>query len=211
MKKILMITALCAVIMASVGCKKNENVENNEVNNPNTNIEQPVEDNKEPEQPVEDNKEPEVVEPGTSEAYLDLEKVINGINEESKIQISAPFNMEIMPDASIAYLGISEEDYKNAVKVGVATESMMMPSNQSYCLLEVKEGTDVEALKQKIFDNCNPRKWICMGAEYVLVAGNNKYVMLAMGPKENCNNFLKAFESKTGKSEKVLERTAEEF
>ena len=23
----------------------------------------------------------------------------------------------------------------------------------------------MEALKQKIFDNCNPRKWVCVGVE----------------------------------------------
>jgi len=261
MKKILMITALCAVIMASVGCQNNENVDQ-EVNNPNTNIEenvnnnqeenkqpvednkepeqpvednkepeQPVEDNKEPEQPVEDNKEPEqpaednkepeqtvednnepeIVEPGTSQAYLDLEKIVNEISEKAEVQIAAPFNMEITFDAAFTYVGLSEEDYKNKVEVGVANESMMMPSNHSFCLLKVKEGTDIATLKQSIYDNCNPRKWICMGAEYVLVAGNGDYVMLAMSSKENCENLLKSFEAKFGKDDSVLQRIAEEF
>jgi len=213
-----------------------------EVNNPNTNIEenvgnnqeenkqpvedskepdqpvednkepdQPVEDNKEPEQPVEDNKEPEIVEPGTSQAYLDLEKIVNEISENAQVQIAAPFNMEITSDAAFTYLGLSEEDYKNKVEVGVANESMMMPSNHSFCLLKVKEGTDIAALKQSIYDNCNPRKWICMSAQYVLVAGNGDYVMLSMSSKENCENLLKAFESKIGKDESVLQRVAEEF
>ena len=249
MKKILMITALCAVIMASTGCQNNENVDQ-EVNNPNTNIEenvnntqegnkepeqpvednkepekpdvgdgaldipmdeQPVEDNNEPEQPAEDNNEPEVVEPGTSQAYLDLEKIINEINENAKVQINAPFNMEITAEAAFTYLGLAEEDYTKAVEVGVANESMMMPSNHSFCLLKVKEGTDIATLKQSIYDNCNPRKWICMSAQYVLVAGNGEYVMLAMSSKENCENLLKAFEAKFGKDASVLQRVAEEF
>ena len=241
MKKILMLTALCAVIMASVGCQNNENVDQ-EVNNPNTNIEenvnnnqednkqpvednkepeqpvednkepeQPAEDNKEPEQPVEDNKEPEVVEPGTSQAYLDLEKIVNEISENAKVQINAPFNMEITAEASFTYLGLAEEDYTKTVEVGVANESMMMPSNHSFCLLKVKEGTDIATLKQSIYDNCNPRKWICMSAQYVLVAGNGDYVMLAMSSKENCENLLKAFEAKFGKDASVLQRVAEEF
>ena len=231
MKKILMITALCAVIMASVGCQKNENVDQ-EVNNPNTNIEenvdnnqeenkqpeednkepeQPVEDNKEPEQPAEDEKEPEVVEPGTSQAYLDLEKIVNEISENAKVQINAPFNMEITYDAAFTYVGLAEDDYTNKVEVGVANESMMMPSNHSFCLLKVKEGTDITTLKQSIYDNCNPRKWICMSAQYVLVAGKGDYVMLAMSSKENCENLLKAFEAKFGKDTNVLQRVAEEF
>ena len=83
--------------------------------------------------------------------------------------------------------------------------------NHSFCLLKVKEGTDIAALKQSIYDNCNPRKWICMSAQYVLVAGNGDYVMLSMSSKENCENLLKAFESKIGKDESVLQRVAEEF
>ena len=51
MKKILMVTALCAVIMASVGCQNNEKVDQ-EVNNPNTNIEENVNNNQE------ENKQP---------------------------------------------------------------------------------------------------------------------------------------------------------
>ena len=263
MKKILMITALCAVIMASVGCNKNENVDQ-EVNNPNINVGEEL-DNKEPEvvepevvepevnepevvepevnepeviepevnepevvepevsepEVVEPEvsepevtepevSEPEVVEPGTSQAYLDLEKIINEINENAKVQINAPFNMEITSEASFTYLGLAEEDYTNKVEVGVANESMMMPSNHSFCLLKVKEGTDIAALKQSIFDNCNPRKWICMSAQYVLVAGNGDYVMLAMSSKENCENLLKEFEAKFGKDTNVLQRVAEE-
>ena len=272
MKNILMITALCAVIMTSVGCKNNENV-GTDLDNPNTNIgenvdngqegnkepekpvednkepekpvednkepekpvednkepekpvednkepEKPVEDNKEPEKPVEDNKEPEkpveddedFEEPEEkSEAYLELEKLVNGFVEDSKLELPVPFNMEITSQSSVTYVGLKSEEFDKSVEVGVAYESMMMPSNHSFCLLKLKEGADLTTIKQNIFDNCNPRKWVCMTAEYVYVAGKDNYVMLVMSTKENCENLVKTFENKIGKDDNVLQKVGEE-
>lgn len=255
-----MITALCAVIMTSVGCQNNENIESG-LENPEINVgenvdntqqgddkepekpvednkesekpaednkepEKPVEDNKEPEKPVEDNKEPEKPvednkEPekpvedddefeNKSEAYLELEKMVNDIVESAKVEINVPFTMEITADSSSTYVGLKSEEYEKNVEIGVAYESMMMPSNRSICLLRLKDGADLATIKQNVYDNCNPRKWVCMSAEYVYVVGKDNYVMLVMASQDECKDLAKAFESKVGKDDNILEKIGEE-
>ena len=70
------------------------------------------------------------------------------------------------------------------IEEGVFYESMMSPANQSYCLLKVKEGADVAALQQKVFDNANPRKWICVEASNVVVKSKGDLVILIMADTE---------------------------
>ena len=51
----------------------------------------------------------------------------------------------------------------------------------------------LEELKQKIFDNCNPNKWICMSAERVVVLDSGEYIMLAMTSQDKGDALIKAF------------------
>ena len=88
---------------------------------------------------------------------------------------------------------------------------MMSPANQSYCLLKVKEGADVAALQQKVFDNANPRKWICMTADRVLVMADDSYIMLAMGTQEACDALKTEFATLAGDDvREALDKTVNE-
>lgn len=41
----------------------------------------------------------------------------------------------------------------------------MTSSAYSLCLLRVKEGADIKAIKKDIKENVDPRKWICVGVD----------------------------------------------
>ena len=267
MKKLLMLTALCALVVSFTGCgnenTKNENL-NNEVNSgivvsplPEENQEtelkpegtetpdlkpeetqKPVEDlpatkpSKQPEVTTKPSKEPEAtstpdvpvtkpdenVETGTEknpddgideegpQLDAELDELVNYIVKQANIGTRALFNAMITADASSTYVGLTDTEYNSFVEKGIANESMMMPSNYSFCILKLKNGTNVDDVKQKIFDNCNPRKWICMGAQYVLVVDSGDYVALVMSTKENCQAISEALKNKLGTIGTTLER-----
>lgn len=136
----------------------------------------------------------------------ELEKIINSIVENAKIERYSLFNAMISANSSSTYVGLKSDEYTASIEKGMANESMMMPSNYSFCLLKVKEGQNVSELKQKIFDNCNTRKWVCMSTEYVLVADSGNYIVLAMGQQGECKAIYDALKAQFGTVGESLER-----
>lgn len=177
MKKFLVIGLAVALSACLVGCKDNEvqpNLNNGPVNN---------------------NQQSQVVN-GT--ATGDVSGDIITMMEKGNIMVNAPYQEYITAEISEAYVGLTQAEYEESIEEGVFFESMMSPANQSYCLLKVKEGADVAALQQKVFENANPRKWICVTADKVLVMADDSYIMLAMGPQEACAALKAEFEALAG-------------
>lgn len=60
-------------------------------------------------------------------------------------------------------------------------------------LLRLPEGADVEAAKQTLADNADPRKWICVEAESVIVENVGDVVLFVMGDSQTTNALQTAF------------------
>lgn len=75
------------------------------------------------------------------------------------------------------FLGLSDTE---SIKEAVYSEPMMSSQAYSVCLVRVKEGADVEKLKQDILKGINPRKWICVGADKVVVSNYGDVIALIM-------------------------------
>lgn len=193
MKKVL---AICLVLILSfvlVGCN-NDNVDDNNVNPPVS--ENQGNENQENDLPNEDEGSIENGESDENETVVDESRVdgkMTKLMEKAEIQVNAPMQDVIPADMSETYIGLTSGDFETYVVDSVFYESMISPANQSFCLIEVNDETKVEELKQKIFDNCNPRKWICMSAERVVVMNSGNYIMLAMASKDSCDALIPAF------------------
>ena len=59
--------------------------------------------------------------------------------------------------------------------------------------LRLPEGADVEAAKQTISDNADPRKWICVEAESVVVENVGEVILFVMGDTNTTNAIRSAF------------------
>ena len=44
-----------------------------------------------------------------------------------------------------------------------------------------------------LFDNADPRKWICVTAEKVVAVDSGNYILFVMGGTDLCDNLVKAF------------------
>ena len=210
MKKILVLCLALILCVALVGCKNNDDVviddgpvvDNQENDNLDGNEDLPDEDLGDEE--FEDEM-PEVDPNSAAGIVLDL--ITKG-----NIQVNAPWYEEIPMEMTEAYIGLTSGDFEAYVTESVFYESMISPANQSFCLIKVNDTSKVEELKQKIFDNCNPRKWVCMTAERVIVLNSGEYIMLAMASQDSCNSLIPAFEAKFGAENcgTILDKTVSE-
>lgn len=103
--------------------------------------------------------------------------------------VYGPVTMEIEAENMVYYFGVEIPDAEEAV----FSEPMMNANPFSVCLVRVKDGTDVEALKEEIKANADPRKWICVGVEDsdVRVESIGNVVLLVMA--ENSEKYTEAF------------------
>ena len=179
-------------------------VENKPVENKPTE-EKPVES-----KPVENNPVEELPAEKPAEILTkNATEILSEIITNSSFSVNAPFTQEIDSEMSLTTIGLDENQFNTYVDDAGMYESMMMPSNQSLCIIKLKDATKGSEVKQLVFDNCNPRKWICMSAEYVLVTDNGQYVMLIMSTKDNCNLLNNSFKNVLGSASEALERSAE--
>ncbi len=78
----------------------------------------------------------------------------------------------------------------------VRCEAGMGSQPYSIVVLNVPEGTDVEAVRADIEANANPRKWVCVEAEQVNVVANGNTILLAMASSTVCDTLVANFNAK---------------
>lgn len=185
MKKFLVIGLAVALSACLVGCKGDDVSQNIEQDNGN-------------------NQQKPVVGTATGDVSGDIATMM----VDGNVMVPAPYQDYITSETSEAYVGLTQAEFEENIEEGIFYESMMMPNNQSYCLLKVKEGADVASLQQKVFENANPRKWICVTADRVLVMADDSYILLAMGPQEACDALKVEFEKVAGSDvREVMDKT----
>jgi len=194
-------------------CTGSEHKEDNKTEQPSEDnkednkIEQPSEDSKEDnktEQPSKDNKEDDKTEqPAETKVLTD---VMTSIVTKAQAEVRAPMMEAIPADMSLGFVGIDTEDFNKYVSESVVYESMISPSTQSICIVKINDSSKVIELKQKVFDNANPRKWVCTSAEKVVVVESGNYILLAMAAVDKCDSIVTAFTEEFGSAGEVLSK-----
>ena len=96
---------------------------------------------------------------------------------------------EIPVDSAEYLIGTSDVEYTESFY------SMPMMNAVAYqcILLRLPEGADVEAAKQAIVASADPRKWVCVEAESVIVDNVGNVILFVMGDSKTTNALLTAF------------------
>lgn len=140
----------------------------------------------------------------------DMEAMLNTIY--SKLEDQLP-SLEIMKiDTSdesqvITYTGVTEP---NNIDKLVVSEPMMSSQAYSAMVIKVKDGADIEKMKQEILDNADMNKWICVSAEKLYVTNYGNIIFSVMSDDEWAtsvyNEFKNIINNQNGKE---LERTGD--
>lgn len=116
-----------------------------------------------------------------------IERVYAGIADfKSNTHIT-----QITDESAQYFLGLENLD---GIERAIASEPMMNVVPHSICLVQVRSGEDIDALKEKIHAGANPRKWVCVGVdpENVVVESHENLILLVMdnSPEQFVESFF---------------------
>lgn len=117
-----------------------------------------------------------------------MTKVYGSLSEDEKPMMLT--NIEVTDENIEMYLGTSDIEYEEAL----ASESGVGSIAHSVVLIRVKDSRNVEAIKEKIEDSVDPRKWICVEAEEVEVESKGNLILLVMSNEKTVDKIVKEFE-----------------
>ena len=103
-----------------------------------------------------------------------MSKVYADIPEDERPMMLT--NIEVNEENIEYYLGTADIEYKEAL----ASESGVGSIAHSVVLVRVADNADIKAIKTKIKENVDPRKWICVGVEEEDVIVKNKGNLIAL-------------------------------
>jgi len=120
-----------------------------------------------------------------------LEEIMEGIygsipEEELPMMLG---NIELTSENIEGFIGTADVKYTEAI----ANESMTGSIAHSVVLLRLENSNEAADAVQKIKDNVNPRKWICVEASKVIVKNRGNLVILIMSSDELAPKLEKNF------------------
>lgn len=142
---------------------------------------------------VEKIEEPDIPVEDDYTASAEMEALVNDLITRSEVQFAMPMASKILLANAPTFVGLSEELFSQYVVDSVVYEPMISPATSSMCIVKLSDDADVATLKQTVLQNSNPAKWVCTGAEQVLVMESGRYIMLVMSTPENCEALKTAF------------------
>lgn len=102
----------------------------------------------------------------------------------------ANFDSGEIPAESAEYLiGTAEVTYTE----GFYSVPLMNVVPYQCILLRLPDGADMDAAKQTLADSADPRKWVCVEAESVIVENVDNVVLFVMGDSQTTNALRDAF------------------
>ena len=158
--------------------------------------------------------------------FTNKEDIKSNVKLESAQDITKMFSSiyaslkDSLPDLETETIDISDdmmvEGYtglKSAENIELLVVSEPLMSSQAYSAvaIKVKNGTDIEAMKQEILNNIDMGKWICVSAEKIYITNHYNVIFFVMSDedwaKSVYENFKKFVSNEVGKE---LEKTGEE-
>lgn len=146
----------------------------------------------------------------TIKTSSDAKSMLKSITKSNDLPSSLEtFNVDVSDINKVtSFTGLKSNDNIEWI---VASEPMMSSQAFSAVALKVKDGSNVETIKQEILDNVNTRKWICVSADKLYITNNGNVVFFIMADTDWAkivyDNFKNYVNNDIGKE---LEKTSEE-
>lgn len=99
-------------------------------------------------------------------------------------------NMEVNEENIEGFLGTKDIEYEEVL----ASESMIGSFAHSVVLVRTKANADVEAIKETIQENVDPRKWVCVGVEKedVIIKSKGDLIIVIIVEDETARETLES-------------------
>ena len=134
-----------------------------------------------------------------------MEENINKIMEENPVEFMGgviPLDLEdVSEDALLAFESYTGLKTRELIKEGAVYEPMMGSQAFSLVLVRVADPAKAEQVARDMKTNIDPRKWICVQADQVMLAGYGDVVMFIMLDSalgKTAQSYVDAFEKVCG-------------
>ena len=118
-----------------------------------------------------------------------MTKVYADVPEEERPMMLT--NFEVTEENVENYLGTKDIEYEEAL----ASESAVGSIAHSVVLVRMKDGANIEEAKKKIEESANPRKWICVEADDVVVKNQGNLIILIMSSSNYTQKIENSFDN----------------
>lgn len=120
-----------------------------------------------------------------------LETIMEGVYADMDDKLPTVGNIELTKDNISMYLGVESLDFKE----GLVSEALINARAHSVALVRLNDGADIEKAKKEIKENANPRKWICVEAESVVVENRGNVIILIMSDEDLTKQMQENFQN----------------
>ena len=148
---------------------------------------------------------------GSFNTTKDIKTLINTINKDNKNLLPELETMKVNVkniDEVTSYTGLKTNDGIESITVSVP---VMTAQAYQVAIVKVKDGIDVEKIKQEMLDNIDMRRWICVSAEQLYITNSGNLIFSVMADKDIAkavyNDFKKYVNNNIGKE---LEKSNDE-
>lgn len=126
---------------------------------------------------------------GNIEVQGTLEEIMEKIYTGVDVELPAMVTQEVNADNMAFFLGVNDIKFDEAL----ASEPMMSSQAHSVVLLRASKGEDIEAIKSKIKENVDGRKWICVEVDENNILTNNIGNLIVLIMDENSKAIQDSF------------------
>lgn len=123
----------------------------------------------------------------------DMKKMIKTIYSNTSVELPSLDTQEIdvkNKDDVTLYTGLKSNENVETLVVSVP---LMNAQAYSLSVVKVKDGANIEEMKQEMLDNINMRRWICVGAEKLYITNNGNVIFLVMASEEEAKAVYDEF------------------
>lgn len=128
---------------------------------------------------------------GSNNLSMSAKEVIDAVYKDVNIEFPIGETMEIDQESMAYHLGVDTLKVEEAY----VSDAMMSSQAHSVAVVKLKAGEDVAAAKKAIEENANPRKWLCVEAEEVIVENIGNTIILIMTDKDYASKLQENFKN----------------
>ena len=141
----------------------------------------------------------------------DITKMIKSIYKNSKLELPELETETIdinNSDDLLSYTGLKSNENVESVIVSLP-QMNAIPYNLA--VVKVKDGTNIETMKEEMLNNINMRRWVCVNADKLYITNNGNVIFLIMANEEDAKPIYEEFKKYVNNNiGKELEKTYEE-
>lgn len=143
------------------------------------------------------------------ETEQDIKNMINTIYKDISLPSLETATINLTDNNIVeSYTGIKDN---SNLELLVVSEPLMSSQAYSMVVAKYKEGTNIDNIKQEMYNNVNMRKWICVSAEKLYITNYENTIVYIMASEEWAkpvyNSFKNYVNNKIGKELEKSEDT----